>query len=454
MSAFLAVLAIILTILAGFLMVKGYKPVIVLLGTGFVLLAVSLIVNPSVYLLEKDITSGSRWFDILGLIEKIAGSQLTGVGLIIMAAGGFSAYMNKIGAARALVEVASGVVSRIRRPYLLLIIAYFLGQLLMMVIPSAAGLAILLLVVLLPILKNAGVNPAAAGAVIATSSALPMGPATGTTVLAADIVEMSPAVYFVQNQLIVAVPTIIAIAITHVFTQKYFDKRSKATTVDKMDEKDEGLKAPKWYSILVVLPIILLVIFSPIINDSIELSTVSAFVLVWAIASVIEAIRGRGGKQIVNGSTEFFQGMGKMFGSVVALIIAAQFFAEGLKTTGLIDLLINSAEKTGYGVTLMIVIFALTVGLVTFLTGSGVGAFSAFAKLAPQIATGLNSSATQLVTPMQFASGLFRSMSPVSGVVIAVAGGLGVSPLEIVKRTAVPMIVGSIVMTVLSMTLI
>lgn len=46
------------------------------------------------------------------------------------------------------------------------------------------------------------------------------------------------------------------------------------------------------------------------------------------------------------------------------------------------------------------------------------------------------------MTPMQFASGMLRAMSPVAGVIIAVAGAAGVSPVAIVRRTWIPMILG------------
>jgi DcuC family C4-dicarboxylate transporter len=58
------------------------------------------------------------------------------------------------------------------------------------------------------------------------------------------------------------------------------------------------------------------------------------------------------------------------------------------------------------------------------------------------VASGLGGAVTALVTPMQFASGLIRAMSPVAGVIIAVAGAAGVSPMAIVRRNAVPMLIG------------
>ncbi|MFQ7432260.1 MAG: C4-dicarboxylate transporter DcuC, partial [Sutterella wadsworthensis] len=126
------------------------------------------------------------------------------------------------------------------------------------------------------------------------------------------------------------------------------------------------------------------------------------------------------------------------------LIICAEFFATGLKVSGLIDILINSAQGVGAGMGAMTVILTAIVSIVTFLTGSGVGAYSSFATLAPDVAAGLGGSVAELVTPMQFASGLLRAMSPVAGVIIAVAGAAGVSPMAIVRRTWIPMILGII----------
>lgn len=45
---------------------------------------------------------------------------------------------------------------------------------------------------------------------------------------------------------------------------------------------------------------------------------------------------------------------------------------------------------------------------------------------------------------MQFASGMLRAMSPVAGVIIAVAGAAGISPMAVVRRTWIPMLAGMV----------
>lgn len=451
MDVFLAIFAIAVTILVGVMLVKHIKPAIILMLAGFLLFLVSLICNPDLTLLEESKSSGSRWLDIIQMFETVAGGQLTGVGLIIMSAGGFSAYMNKIGATRALVRVLAKPISRIKHKYLVLVFAYIIGAFLFMFIPSAAGLATLLIVLLLPVLIEAGLSAAAGAAVIVTATGLPMGPAAGTSVLAARTAGLSPVVYFVQYQLPIAVPAIIAVAITHYFVQRHYDKLNREKYAETtFTSDDETIEAPSWYAIFLVLPIVFLIIMSPLVNSPVTMSTITAFVSVWLIAMFVEMFRKRSIKASLDDASSMFSGMGKMFTSVVALIIGAQIFANGLNASGLIDMIINGAKGLGWGIIPMMIIFTLIVGLVTFLTGSGVAAFSSFAGLAPDIAEGVGGSTAALVTPMQFASSLFRAVSPIAGVVIVTAGAVGLQPVDVIKRTAIPMAVGFIVVMVLS----
>lgn len=185
-----------------------------------------------------------------------------------------------------------------------------------------------------------------------------------------------------------------------------------------------------------------LIIFSKLVVTSIKLDTISALFMVWVGVVIVEIIRTKSVKKVFKDAMAMFQSMGKMFAGIVALIICAEFFATGLKVSGLIDALINSAQGIGAGMGVMTLILTAIVSAVTFLTGSGVGAYSSFASLAPDVAAGLGGSVAALVTPMQFASGMLRAMSPVAGVIIAVAGAAGISPMAVVRRTWIPMIAG------------
>ncbi len=443
MQALLPWLSILVVIVAGWMLIKRVQTHMTLLFAGLIMILAAIACGVYGFLPKGVKTTGFVFFDIFNLLKSISAKQISGIGLIIMTAGGFAGYMDKIGAAKALVNVCINPLKKLSQPYLVLVLGYIIGQVLVSVIPSAAGLAMLLLVALFPILKGVGVSPAAAVAVIGTSAGMTFGPTAGTANLAAKVGGMDPVIYLVEYQLPIAIPVLIAVAIVHYFVQKYYDKKGDDVYADSTEVKAvDAPDAPAWYAVFPILPIGLMIVFSKLVYTDIKLDTISALMMVWVGVVIIELIRFRDPKKVFTDAMAFFKKMGTMFTSIVALIICAEFFAAGLKVTGVVDLLINSAQGLGLGMTGMTTVLAAIVGAVTCLTGSGVGAFSSFAALANDVATGLGGTAAALVTPMQFASGMLRAMSPVAGVIIAVAGAAGVAPMAVVRRTWLPMLVG------------
>lgn len=85
--------------------------------------------------------------------------------------------------------------------------------------------------------------------------------------------------------------------------------------------------------------------------------------------------------------------------------------------------------------------------------GSANAPFFAFAALVPQVATKIGMSPVIMLLPMQFASSLARNLSPITGVVVAVCGLANVNPMDLMKRTYIPMSI-SILVTVVATVLI
>ena len=86
--------------------------------------------------------------------------------------------------------------------------------------------------------------------------------------------------------------------------------------------------------------------------------------------------------------------------------------------------------------------------LAAMTTGSGNAPFYAFVEMIPKLAHSSGINPAYLSIPMLQASNLGRTISPVSGVVVAVAGMAKISPFEVVKRTSVPVMVGLLVVIV------
>lgn len=88
--------------------------------------------------------------------------------------------------------------------------------------------------------------------------------------------------------------------------------------------------------------------------------------------------------------------------------------------------------------------------IVSVAAGSGNAAFFAFVELAPQLAAQLGINPAYLIAPMMQVSNTGRSLSPVSGVIVAVSGAAKISPLLLVKRTSVPLLAGVLVIILYS----
>lgn len=92
--------------------------------------------------------------------------------------------------------------------------------------------------------------------------------------------------------------------------------------------------------------------------------------------------------------------------------------------------------------------------LITFaisaLMGSGNAAFFSFAPMVPDISRHIGSDIAVMMLPIQISAGIGRTLSPIAGVIIAIAGIAGVSPVDIVKRTAIPMLGGWLLMIALT----
>ncbi|ADD69192.1 anaerobic c4-dicarboxylate antiporter, DcuC family [Denitrovibrio acetiphilus DSM 12809] len=448
------ILTILIVCAAGYLIVKKYQTQTVIFAAGLLLLTIAAFQGNDFVSMAKSKSTGWVVFDIFDMIRVIISGRVGKLGLIIMAAGGFAKYMGHIGAARAMVDLTVKPLSKLRSPYVVIALAYLLGQVLNIFIPSASGLAMLLLISMFPILIRLGATPASSAAVIATTACLDLGPASGNSLLGARTSGMDASTYFVSEQLMLAVPAMIVIAVLHFFVQRYFDKRAleSSDVSEKLEEfrskQESARKVPALYAILPTLPLILLLVFSKFVVASIKLNVVTAMFISLIVAVFFELVYTRKAKEVMADVKVFFIGMGDTLAGIVTLIFAAEVFALGLKAVGFIDMLLSSAHGVGLPAIGLLIVIVLIIGITALMTGSGNAAFFSFANLAPDAAAAFGLKAVVFVLPMQLVAGLFRSFSPVAGVVLACAGTADVSPFEVVKRTFIPMAGGVIVVVI------
>ncbi|GAL03487.1 anaerobic C4-dicarboxylate transporter DcuC [Photobacterium aphoticum] len=113
----------------GYFIVKKYNTQAVLFLAGLLMIAMGVFNGNTEFLPKGGSHTGSVIVDFFEVIKVISSSTLAKLGLIIMAVGGFSKYMGHIGAANAMVQIATKPLSYIKNPYLVLAMAYVIGQL-------------------------------------------------------------------------------------------------------------------------------------------------------------------------------------------------------------------------------------------------------------------------------------------------------------------------------------
>ena len=439
----------------GYFIVKKFYPQGVLFVAGFLLLCTAILLKDTPILNEKA-SIGSNFLDIFQYLKDTFSKTTAGLGLTIMVVGGFAKYMDHIGASKALVKITTKPMKRLNSPYLVLALTYILGQILNIFIPSASGLGVLLMVTVYPILVSLGASPLSATAVIGTTACLDLGPASGNSVLAAKTANLDAALYFVKYQLPVAIFVIIAIAITHYFVQKIGDKNSTyddfgVKTKSSIDEEDSNV--PNFYAIFPIIPLVVILAFSSLFKSSIKMNVEVAMLLSITVSMVIEGIRKKTFKNTISELKIIFNSMGSQFAAVITLIVAGQFFAYGLTKVGVINSIIDWTKNAGLGVQPMILVMTAVISASSVIMGSGNAPFFAFAALAPTVAASVNIDPVVIAMPMQLASGIARSVSPITAVIVAVCGISGVSPFLVVRRTFLPMLVGLVVLLISNMVL-
>ncbi|WP_303159864.1 C4-dicarboxylate transporter DcuC [Parasutterella excrementihominis] len=447
-------LAAAIVILTGWAIVKKYQVNMVLFIAGLLLNIIGVMNGATNFLPKNATATGLLGFDFFELFRAICRTQIAGVGFIILVSGGFAQYMKDVGASDRFVTVCAKPITLLKNPYLILGLVFIIGHCLGLVITSAAGLAMLLIVTVYPLIIRVGCSSLSAAAVVASVLCVGYAPASGVAVMAAELVHLDPVEYLVSYQLVMAAPVVLVMAITHVIVQRYFDKKDGvhgyvADFAELEAKRKELEKTPLIYACMPVLPLVLLLIFNKMVYKTITMNVATAMFLSWFVCFLVDLLVRREAKKSFDLSFSMFKGMGSFLTSTVGLIFVAAFFAKGLQQTGLITYLIDVAKNCGLGVTGTGVVLSAIIGVVTVLTGSGVAAFTSLAHVIPDVAQHLNSNGIAIMLMMHTASEMLRALSPVAGVIIIVAGFAKVSPFAIIKRTAIPCVVGYITMLII-----
>ena len=448
-------------VVVGWAILKGKYAPLVLFASGAFMLACAVFFDIGTFLPKKALPTGNDYLNIVEYFRYMFSNRLANLGLLIMVMVGFANYMTHIGANDAFVKIAIKPLSIIKSPYALVFVAFLLGKAVSMVITSAVGLGVLCLALMGPALAALGMNKKTIGAIFVTSGAASLVLLGGSTAAAAKASSLSILDYVFLYKIPAGVPTMICIGLAHVFWQRYLDRKegwvcsehmgetlnfAEDESSEKQLQKSRNLKAaPKIYALLPFLPMILVVVFSQYCIKSIKLDISALILLCVFIGMAFEAVRWKFNfDKLAAGLKVFLQSMGKSLSGVVALVIAAGIFAEGFKALGMLDAIVSLASSVGAGAIGLSILFVVITTVVAIVSGSNGASFYPIVEMIPKIAKDMGVNPVTLVLPMHQASTIARPLSPVAGVVVAIAGMLSMNPLDLVKRASVPCIVGLI----------
>jgi len=410
-----AVVVVILTIAA---LIKRYETRLVLFTAGLVLCCVSMQPMTAFNAFAKSMTNG-------GLIMAICASM------------GFAYVSSYTKCDQHLVHLLSKPIRGLG--IFLVPICTAVTMIINIAIPSASGCAAAVGSTLIPVMLRAGISPAAAAAsVMMGTYGGVLSPGSAHNVYIAKISNME-----IMDFIALHTPyslVLYAIGIVGILVMCIIFKDKGAATDDiqvNVDHKQEEIEHPNViYAMVPLLPIVILVLGNTVL-PVIKMGVAQAMVL----GAVLCLLITRANPQEF--SKTFFGGLGKGYGNILGIIIAAGVFAAGLRAAGLIDTFIallreaNDIARWGG---------SLGPWFLGTITGSGDAATFAFNEAVTPHAASFGMDIPHLGALAFLSGALGRTSSPIAGAMMVVAGIAMANPVEVAKRTIVPCFVGVVVL--------
>lgn len=310
-----------------------------------------------------------------------------------------------------------------------------------MALPSAAGTAAAAGAIFIPIMMGAGIHPAmAAAAVKCGTYGSMLNPGLAHNPFVAKIAGVGVmdviAFHYKANlaSLVIAAITITVIA--------YMTHENKDHFAEGL-ELEENFKVNYLYALMPIIPIAILLLGATKIVPMFKMGVAQAMI----IGCILPLAVTRTNPAELTKS--FFDGMGKAYADIIGIIISAGVFVAGMNAMGLVKAFTNAMLNNP-----AIVKIAASVGpfLLGLIVGSGDAATFAFNEAITPHAADFGMTPVQMGSMATLGGTLGRTMSPIAGATIIVAGIAGVNPMEIAKRNALPMVLAMVVgMTVLVM---
>ena len=437
-------ICLIIIAVTGILLMKRYQPQPILIGMGILMMYIAYEGSWIHAILDESQSTGVLIFDAMDIVRITTSENVVSLGLMIMTCAGYAKYMEHIGAGTRLAHTFIKPLYRLNRPYIVLALMFLLNMGLSICVPNPLSLALLMMVTIYPVLLRLGVSPIGAAAVIATGHLMDVGPGAVSTLLIAKTVNIPVPNYFVGYQLRLYFLVAVVTAVAHFLWQRYRDRLDGPMEVGDCESIPEAPIGPKLYMIFPLLPLCFILGFSQYGLPGVKMNVTLAMMLAFGIALLAELVCHRNLRIVLKSTTVFFEGMGNQFSYAVTLIIGGQVFAQGLVSLGLIDSLVSVLQTLSLNsVGLTSVMGGGMLGL-SMVTGSNVAPLFTLVPLVPDIVSNLGLDPITTMLGMQNGASLGLFLSPISPVMVGVAGVAHIKSVDLLKRTSVPVLVALI----------
>lgn len=438
------VICVIIIAITGILLMKRYQPQPILIGMGILMMYIAYEGSWINAILDESQSTGVLVFDAMDIVRITTSENVVSLGLMIMTCAGYAKYMEHIGAGTRLAHTFIKPLYRLNRPYIVLALMFLLNMGLSICVPNPLSLALLMMVTIYPVLLRLGVSPVGAAAVIATGHLMDVGPGAVSTLLIAKTLNIPVPNYFVGYQLRLYFLVAVVTAVAHFLWQRYRDCLDGPMDIGDCESIPEAPIGPKIYMIFPLLPLCFILGFSQYGLPGVKMNVTLAMMLAFGLALLAELIRHRNLRTVLKSTTVFFEGMGNQFSYAVTLIIGGQVFAQGLVSLGLIDSLVSALQTLSLNsVGLTSVMGGGMLGL-SMVTGSNVVPLFTLVPLVPDIVSNLGLDPITTMLGMQNGASLGLFLSPISPVMVGVAGVAHIKSVDLLKRTSIPVLVALI----------
>lgn len=404
-----ALLVVIITVYG---LIKRYETRLVLLVSGLAMCCLSIDPMAAFAQFDKSMTNSS-------LIIVICSSM------------GFAACMTLTKCDLHLVSLLTKPLNKLG--FLLLPCCMIVTGITSIAISSLSGMCAAIGPTMVALMIRAGFRPAAAACIVIAST-LPsfVSPGSSHNVFVAKLSEwpvMDFITYTAPRTMLISA---ICIAVTMAICLLFGDFRKGGFGNEKLADKEAAAGAAELpanpnalWALAPLLPVIMLFVISLCFpNVKMSVATAMLFGMIYAI------IVTRSNPTVI--IQKFFDGMGRGYGNILGLIIAAGVFAAGLRSCGVIDLFVEYLKHSNEIAKIGAALGPYVLGV---MTGSGDAAAFAFNEAVTVHAPDFGLTVPDLGYLAIVSATLGRVSSPIAAGVIIIAGIANVSPLEVVKRS-------------------